>query len=174
MIRSVFMPVQSESAQICIFPCCGSINCWQQFVAPKSPMSVLRSLVDHLCNITVFITASRRSFNVLFVYQRFYALLDHRYVWRKRVFRLCDNLWMKWIRVKISHLIWLHCNRMETQTSWMRALCLSIFLDFMMRTMAACKYSFRSSSTALIVCSTSCGVSRCSAAEILNFVRLFE
>ena len=44
-------------------------------------------------------------------------------------------------------------------TSCMRMLCLRILRAFMMRTMAACKYILRSSSTAVWVCSTSCGES---------------
>lgn len=57
-------------------------------------------------------------------------------------------------------------------TSWMSALCLRTFLLFITLTMAACKYNFLSSSTADSVCSTSWGLSRCSAAVIRNFVRL--
>lgn len=41
-------------------------------------------------------------------------------------------------------------------TSCIRALCLKTFLAFIILTIAACKYIFRSSSTALLVCSSSC------------------
>ena len=41
-------------------------------------------------------------------------------------------------------------------TSWISWLCLSSLRLFMIRTMAACRYIFRSSSIAWCVCSTSC------------------
>ncbi len=79
----------------------------------------------------------------------------------------------KWNGISVSIASQHHSNY-YLYTSWMRALCFRIFLDFIIRTIAAWRYSFRSSSTELIVCSTSCGVSFWRAAVILNFVRLFE
>ena len=54
----------------------------------------------------------------------------------------------------------------------MRALCFRSFLDFIILTMAACRYIFLSSSTAWCVASISCGVSFCTVPAILNLVLL--
>lgn len=54
-----------------------------------------------------------------------------------------------------SCIVFLHWTLISSLTSWMRALCRSTLRAFMILTIAACKYIFRSSSTALLVCSIS-------------------
>lgn len=79
---------------------CFAVEMWQskQSLAVRGDKSgqsngrLSSNMMIILRNVTVFVTARRRSLNVLFVYQRFYAFLDHRYIRRKCVLRLCDNL----------------------------------------------------------------------------------
>lgn len=139
-------------------------------------------MVNKLGNITVLITSSGCSFNVLLIDKRFNAFFDHRDAWCKCYFGLRQNLHgeeqnRSALGIEVSRFgnkeLKINFQATVHSTSWIRALCLRILRDFMIRTMAACKYNLRSSSTALIVCSTSCGVSRCKAAVILNLVRLF-
>ena len=67
--------------------------------------------------------------------------------------------------VRNNTLLWLN-------TSCIKALCFRSFLDFIIRTMAAWRYIFLSSSTAWWVASISCGVSFCTVPAILNLVLL--
>jgi hypothetical protein len=90
----------------------------------------------------------------------------------------CFKKWCVWPnhRCNVFKIIYHHQQKHKPvkhiHTSWMSAVWRISFLLFITLTMAACIYNFLSSSTEESVCSTSWGVSRCTAAVIRNFVRL--
>ena len=129
-----------------------------------------------LSDVTVFFAGVGRSLDVLFVNQCLYAFLYHRYARRERYFRLgahlkCVNSWRPVVSLTPCTSV-RHVHR--ALTSCISVLCFNTFLDFIILTIAACRYNLRSSSTEFMVCSTSWGVSFCTAAVILKRVLLFE
>ncbi len=77
----------------------------------------------------------------------------------RRVLTAVSHSWYYSALICIRHHThtpcWSHSISRRHLTSCMRALCLKTFLAFMILTIAACKYIFLSSSTALLVCSSS-------------------